>query len=439
MSELILEDVLERTVDIEYGLIRYISEMPLQPNEPDIHIAIAEFQSPFMVPPRRTERPKKMTNRQAAGAGLDRKTALWSTVGEAIERYSGMIYDVANIELSSVEDLGDREAILPTDFILFSDEQYAPEGFAFEKYQPNQLVGWTPVNSMRDGREVLAPAALVHMGYEQMDPSEWGVDSYSTGLACGPNPEWATITALRELVERDSFSLHWAAKKTPRIIDLDSIADRIDPRIFKILKQSGAHLNLRDITTELGIPTVLSIVTPNVGLGMALGASCHPDPAKAVEKAVVESFHTYNWLLEMNRWPKSVMALEDIQSFSDHVQFHRNTDNAYLTDFLRANSDPSTLFEKDALCSPDLSEAEMLDAMLARLDEHGHEVFVADVTSADVRTIGFEVRKVLSPGLQPLWCGKTGAFLDRRRFDAFLKNHGMPLDTPINQDPHPFP
>ena len=81
----------------------------------------------------------------------------------------------------------------------------------------------------------------------------------------------------------------------------------------------------------------------------------------------------------------------------------------------------------------------MLEAMLDRLASFGHEVFVADTTSVDVKALGFEVRKVLSPRLQPLWCGRTGAFLDRRRFDEFLKNTGMPADTEINQDPHPFP
>ncbi len=439
MSDLVLEEVLDKAVSLEYGLIRYLTEIPLQPNEPDVHIAIAEFQNPFMIPPRRTDVHKVMTNRQAAGAGLDRETALWSTVGEAVERYSGMIYDVKKINLARLSELDGREVLLPTEFILFSDEQYAQDGFQFDKFTEDMPVGWTSITSMTDGRDVMVPAALVFMGYEQLDAAEWRVDSYSTGLACGPNPEWATITALRELVERDAFALHWAAQKTPKVIDINAISGRIDPRIYKILQQSGAHLNLRDITTDLEIPTVLSIVTPPVGLGMALGSSCHPDPAKAVEKAVVESFHTYNWLLEMDRWPKTVMALEDIQSFSDHVQFHRNPDKSYITDFLRAPAELSTLFEHDALCSPDLSDAQMLDAMLKRLEKFGHEVFVADTTSADVAALGFEVRKVLSPRLQPLWCGRLGAFLDRRRFDQFLQNTGMPLDTPINQDPHPFP
>ncbi|MEL7454424.1 MAG: YcaO-like family protein [Pseudomonadota bacterium] len=439
MSQLILEDVLRKTVDLEYGLIRYLSEIPLQPGEPDIHIAIAEFQSPFMVPPRRTSRVKTMTNRQAAGAGIDRETAIWSTIGEAIERYAGMIYDVDAVVLSCASDLRGARVITPAQFIQFSDQQYADPDFPFDAYTDDKLVGWTKAENMDDGQPVWVPAALTFMGYEQMSSEEWQMDAYSTGLACGPTAEWATITALRELVERDSFSLHWAARRTPPIIDLYAIADRVDPRLFKLLEQSGATLNLRDVTTELGIPTVLSIVTPPSGPGLALGASCHPDPAKAVEKAIVESFHTYNWLLEMERWPKRVMALEEISSFSDHVQFHRDPDNAHLTDFLRADAPPSRLFDEDALCSPSLSQEEMLTAMVGRLADHGHEVFVVDMTPADVAALDFEVRKVLSPGLQPLWCGRLGAFEDRRRFDVFLKAFGLPAETPINNDPHPFP
>lgn len=439
MSELVLEDILRKTVDLEYGIIRYISEIPLQPNEPDIYIAIAEFQNPFMIPPRRTARPKQMVNRQAAGAGLDRETAIWSTVGEAIERYAGMIYDTTAVNLKCIDDIDNGEFLSPTEFILFSDEQYQRPDFPFPKFDPAMTVGWTSLKRLSDGKDIQVPAALVFMGYEQLSVDEWQVDSYSTGLACGPTSEWASITALKELVERDSFALHWASRRTPPVIELNAIAAHVDPRLFGLLEKSGANLNLRDITTDLGIPTVLSIVTPNAGLGIALGASCHPDPAQAVAKAIVESFHTYNWLLEMDRWPKNVMELDDIQSFSDHVQFHRNPDNAHITDFLRAPAPHSTLFEIDALCAPDLSQAEMLEAMLARLIEHGHEVYEADLTSADVASLGFEVRKVVSPKLQPLWCGQTGAFLDRRRFDVFLANMGLPVETPVNQDPHPFP
>lgn len=432
-----LEDILNRVVEPEFGLIRYVSEIPVQPGEPDIFIAVAEYANPLETPPRAGSGRTRFYNRQSAGAGLDRRSTLWATVGEALERYAGMLYDPAAILSASATNLGDRPHVPPEAFILFSEAQYAQAGFPFARHDPARAIGWTPGRRLRDGAEFLLPAALVYMAYEAGGPHEFFGDVYSTGLAIGPEMEWAASTALRETLERDCFGLHWATRTSPRRIDVGAIADRIGASFARLCRHPGVDLFVGDMTTELGVPGVISVVRPHHHPGIALGASCHPCPATAVEKAVIESFHTYNWLIEMRRWPRDIAPTE-LREFADHVRLHMDPAWVPNAAFLWESDTHSSLFDRpDAFVKP--TPAEELAVMEAALTACGHDAYLIDVTPADIADLGLVACRAVAPSLQPLWAGSGRAGLDRRRIEAFLAAAGRKIDLPVNTEPHPFP
>lgn len=432
-----LEGVLDRVVDPEFGLIRYVSEIPVQSGEPDIFIAVAEYANPLETPPRAGSGRTRFYNRQSAGAGLDRQSTLWATVGEALERYAGMLYDPSAVVMAKADDLVGRPHIPPEAFILFSEEQRSQTDFPFARHDPAKSIGWVPGRRLRDDAEFLLPAALVYMAYEAGGPHEFFGDVYSTGLAIGPDMSWAASTALRETLERDCFGLHWATRTSPRRIDIEVIAERIGGSFARLCRHPGVDLFVGDMTTELGIPGVLSVVRPHHHSGIALGASCHPCPAVAVEKAVVESFHTFNWLIEMRRWPREITP-DALREFADHVRLHMEPAWTPQAAFLWQADTPSPLFNTEEAferCTP----AEELTALEAALTTHGHDAYLIDVTPADIADLNLVACRAVAPSLQPLWAGSGRAGLDRRRIEAFLAATGRKTDLPVNTDPHPFP
>lgn len=432
-----LAALLDRVLDPEFGLIRYISEIPVQSGEPDIFIAVAEYANPLETPPRSNVARGRMHNRQAAGAGLERTSTLWSTVGEALERYAGMIYDPAEILRARAVDLAPGSYVSPNDFLLFDDAQYGTPGFPFARFDPEREIGWTTGRRLSDGRTFLLPASLVYMAYHVLDRGEFMADVYSTGLAIGPDRGWAAATALREVIERDCFGLHWATRTPPRRIDIEPILGRFDPAFARMCRHEGVDLFVGDMTSELGIPGILSVVRPRQYSGVALGASCHPCPAVALEKAVIESFHTYNWLVEMRRWPRD-MSPDALREFADHVRLHLDEEHLARASFLWESNDRSVLFDSgDAFHNPSamVQIARMADA----LGKHGYDAYLIDITPDDIAELDLAVVRAVAPGLQPIWAGSSRASVDRRRADRFLRAIGRQVDTPINIDPHPFP
>jgi ribosomal protein S12 methylthiotransferase accessory factor len=327
--------------------------------------------------------------------------------------------------------------VSPLDFVLFSEDQYRQPGFPFSRFDPTSVIGWTLSQRLSDGAEVLLPASLVYMAYQVDQPHELFNDVYSTGLAIGPDPESAAATALRETIERDSFALHWATRTPPLCIPTERLIHLITPELARLLTTPGVDVSVGDMTTELGIPSLLVVVRPHHLPGIALGACSHPDPYVALRKAIIEAFHTFNWLVEMRRWPREVDA-ENLREFADHVRLYLSEGWVHKASFLWKDEELSPLFVIDK--GPEtLSAREQLRRMRRALMEHGHDAYFVSITPPDLADLGLAVIRAVAPTLQPLWAGSGKAGLDRRRIEPFLRAKGRDISQPINTDPHPFP
>lgn len=432
--------LLDRTLDPEYGIIRYIKELPLTPDEPDIFITITEFQDPFKVSPDGAQRTTFKMGKQAAGAALDRETSVWSAIGEAIERYAAAIYDPEDLSWAASKDLEDDNFVSPNDFILFSKEQYEVPNFKYHKHDPEATIAWTKARQLDNDKEINFPASLAYFAYEHKHKSEYLSDSYSTGLACGPTKEWAICSGLYEAIERDAYSLHWAASQPAKKIDLQQAIDCADPDLKKLLKHQGVDIFIGDITNDLGIPTILVITKHKDKPGLALGAASNLCIKTALKKAVVESFHTFNWCIDMHRWEKTIKK-EKIKDFSEHVQYYIEKDHEKFAEFFWKSSKRSTLLDGLTSTSPTnvMNHKEQISILLDKLKDHQQPAYVIDITPADIASLGLHVTKVLVPGLQPMWCGYGRVPKDRRRFEKFLKYLKKDKKMLINEEIHPFP
>ncbi|MES2935361.1 MAG: YcaO-like family protein, partial [Pseudomonadota bacterium] len=339
---LTLKERLDKLVDPDYGLIKYISVLPRSPDEANIFVGLAIIQDPLALPPQSEfTRLNAKDMKQGAGCGFTLEECLWSTVGESVERYAACVYDVKDLKISSFSQLSERdEAIDPRRFIRFSDEQYKKPGFVFSAPQPDDQIAWTVGVNVLTGVQTYVPASLVYMYYSALTPKDSRIDKgYSTGLAAGSNYFMAIHSGLREVLERDAYALHWFSKRTAPRIDMEQLKKNTTPNIRKLLEQANAHIELRDYTTDLGIPCVLSQIKTSCFGGVASGSSSNLNGLRCNEKALIESFHTLNWCIDMLKHHQ-VMELEDIVQYEHHVRYYftDRPESRHNLDFLTADA-----------------------------------------------------------------------------------------------------
>ena len=452
MSEFKLIQLLPKLVDREVGIIKYISEIPLQCSEPDIYIAVGEFQNSWRIPPRniniptnKIDTPFGIDNKQASGAGLDRLSCLWSTIGEVVERYSAAIYAPDTLIRATFDEL-EGEALDPRAVIGFSDHQYAEPTSEFVKFSSSRPYDWIEGFNLTKKETAFIPASYNYLGYTTNNPDEVLDHSYSTGLAAGPSLAAAAHTAIREVIERDAYACHWFVQKMPPRMRESFLKANLSDGLMKLVVRDNGVIAVSDITTEFSVPCVVSQLQPHNKKGISTGASCHPNWRLAVEKSLIEAYHTYNWTLDLLRW-EGPIDKEQIQTFRDHVRFYLAPSNYENVSFLFGDSESSGVIEAGLYhyhesdgCESiyDITNTQVQE-LCERLYEHGYEVFLADITSSDVRELGFAVVRAIIPGLQPLYCGYGNQHQDTRRLRKFCDFFGHPFPDLLNSKPHPFP
>ncbi|WP_421222591.1 YcaO-like family protein [Aeromonas enteropelogenes] len=435
-----LETLLERLVDFESGLITCISEVPTQFCEPLIQIYLAEFSDPVVIDDARGRPRTPHSARQASGAGLNRTEALWSTVGEAIERYSAAVYSHIPRVTALADNVPGGRAFLER-MIHFAETSYVRGDVDFAKPDPNVARDWVKAQHLLTGAPCYVPASLTFIKFNAPRESDILDRTYSTGLACHTTLNAAAMSGLCELIERDAYCCYWLTGAPPVRLARDFVL-RCLPQAFSTeIERLALDFRLLALRTDMHTP-VLVCVIPVPGGGIATGASCHLNPMQALRKAVVEAFHTFNWCLEMQRLHQSMQDPTLINNFRDHVAWYldpqRSARYRWLTqDMLEMAAFPDDWTPMDTDQMPADKQVKIL---AQRIVDGGFDPLLADLTSPDVHMIGFHVIRAFAAGLQPLSAGYKTAHTDPRRLEAFLAWCGTPRTVMVKLDPpHCFP
>lgn len=115
----------------------------------------------------------------------------------------------------------------------------------------------------------------------------------SNGVAVHTDAKTAEISALCELLERDSFFCHYLTKTPFKEIEISSFPDTpILQGILTLLKSHGAEIRIGQMRTDSRFSSVvcaifgLSVESP---FGMTLGTSVKLTVAEALESALIEA------------------------------------------------------------------------------------------------------------------------------------------------------
>ena len=181
-------------------------------------------------------------------------------------------------------------------------------------YTPGDAIEWVEGRDLFSGSSVLVPAKLAGYLWHHLPHRGPFRHATSHGLASGNCLEEAVAHALCEWIERDSWTLaelksHWlpwarteaahgleAARRgwddleSYPCLDLTGIGEPV-AGLLRRFRNAGLPVVTRDITSDLGIPTVLAAAAEDNVPGFPqahFGLGSHPDIRTAVARALSE-------------------------------------------------------------------------------------------------------------------------------------------------------
>lgn len=419
-----------RLVSRRVGIIKGVGHGVLRAQDPPIF-------SLGVIPSELSLNPQIANPLNMGGAGETLEAALASTIGETVERYCTLFYDKQRMVRGSFRELGDL-AVSPERLRLFSRQQVEARSTGRLAYfDEDSRIHWAWGWSLTEDRPRLVPAGFVYLSY-RADPDEPAIGSNaSTGLAAGLTLEAAALSALYEVVERDSFALSWLRRHARCKLRID------DPGLQEKLRTSFAvdrpdvSVQFFDLTTDLQIPTVFVVLRRPAEFGPALcvAASSRLNPRDAARKCLLELGQALPYVRSLlprfKSWaPKDDFS--DLTSFDHHMMIYVKRPELIS----RAMAFYDEIGGEAPLSSlADHSTGRIkgdLERCIGLLRQAGYEVIVADVTTPDIREAGFRVVRVLVPGLVPLHGDHNFPYLGVSRL------YEPPGGAQMNPLPHPF-
>jgi ribosomal protein S12 methylthiotransferase accessory factor len=360
---------------------------------------------------------------------------------EALERYCCMPRGRV-LERAPASDL-EGAWLDPRRLVLHDDEQYARAGFPFEPFDAGVARDWTWAYSLGHGEHLAVPADLVfyRRRWATRRPGHPRPLAYNTssGCAIGGTPAQAALHALLELLERDAFLLAWYGRASPAQLDLDAAEDLRIPVLRAQLAALGYEVFVFDVTpADIRVPCVWALaVSRGAGLRTLSGAACHPDPERAVFRALREvagSLGPMRDLFERRR--QDARRLLD-----DPSLLRRPADHVLLYGLPEAFDGLRHVFQGVRSALPVREHFRAAGAAVATTPERwapavhsavldaGLDVLIADMTASDLRAMGLVAVRALVPGTLPL---TFGAGSERLAGAARL------LARPARPPPHPL-
>jgi ribosomal protein S12 methylthiotransferase accessory factor len=378
--------------------------------------------------------------RYGVGKGMTDEQAIFSAVGEALERYCGSIIDRRQLIVSNYEDLGEG-AVPPQVFFSFSEQQYADPNFPFPTFDPTMQTSWVTALNLRTKEPILMPAASVYLNFCSNHLGDCILPVTTNGMASGPSVEFAAYRGLCELVERDAFIITWLNRLPVPRIDFQH-KQGIETAIARNYARFGIELMAFDFTTDTQIPVIAALAIDRSGQSPALvsGLGCDLDGATALRKAIFEVCQARPH--DISRMASgdglNLYQYEDIQDLKDHSAFFYTTARLGELDFLLHDQQRRNI--EDLQTYTITSELEKLQSVITKLNKVGAEAYLVDVTTPDIASVGFRVVRTLATELVPIYFGYGQEPLGTRRLFEVPERLGYgSRHTPDDLNPCPHP
>lgn len=380
------------------------------------------------------------TNQITAGSiSFDKDDAIISTFGEFVERYCASFQlqqDHNIIENISHKELSKTHNVINFEYLkLYKEEQY-DEDFPYIKIAENTPVDWVKGYCHITEQEIYLPCEFVFLPYRYNKNNRNHWNQTSTGLAAHTDKLKAIKGGYLESEERNAFSKWWYLQSQEINKQIKYNQNTIleyyknDKRIQQLYNNDRVEIITYDLGRYSNVETIVcfTIFTYKEKEFISIGCSSRFDKGEAIIKACMESYQGIDYailLCAREDWIDG--ADEDfnlIDGFDKHFAFYN-----YYPEFRSKiplyqnlkNEEYSDIKVFDKVKSFDLEE-------IRTKHKDIQHIISVDLTTEDVRSLGFEVHRVSVPGFHLL----TGTY--KTPFLGLFKEEELFLNYP-----HPFP
>jgi len=438
--------MMKRLYSHKYGLINTARES--EPAITEVSINNERYALGNMIPMYITSVQKGESNIfHGSGASLNQDRSKIKAYGEFIERFCGaysvgeqlpnlLVETQENLELNNMPFYG-FDGLLP-----FENFQYDIPTFPYHKYSPKHKMTWIEGEDVTCGKKTWLPTQKVLIAYPYHDDELHYIDGISTGLACGETFKHASVSALLEVIERDSFMLTWVLKMPGIRIVMDDFRNAGLKALYNhFLKHlvGEDRLYIYDISRTGGVYTIMTFIRNNLceAFGLIVATASHTDPEiallKSLEELCLTQSFSYNALIKDKERICQNMKPEEVYDLEKHLLYYSTGRHSHNIDFISASEKSVNL---SAL--PDYATTSVVGDFEYLIDlfrQQGCPAFFIDVTKPEIRKIGFSVVKSIVPGYVDLEVTHNARHLKSERFNRY-RNEGF---LEINDNPHPFP
>jgi ribosomal protein S12 methylthiotransferase accessory factor len=310
-----------------------------------------------------------------SGVGFSMQEAFQRCVGEGIEYLS---------HLQSSDDRLVAAAACP------GTARMTPDFVARLAGRADPQLSWYAAQRLKGGREVLLPADICLRRPEAA--RDFAVPfPLSIGSAAGTSLDGALLHGLLELIERDAASLWWRGGRLPRAVDARDVGTEAFLQKLRPPGLARRRCWLLDITTDIGIPTVVAVSCGPDGYGFAFGLATRTTLAAAARSAMLEmcQLELAYAVIEAKRRERGEAGL----NAKDRLHLDRATKiNADQCRLLQPSLEPVSHIAIDT-AEPRAAR----EAIVGRLESLGIESFFIDLTRT---RFAVPVARVIAPALQ---------------------------------------
>ncbi|MET8863790.1 YcaO-like family protein [Nonomuraea sp. NPDC004580] len=377
-----------------------------------------------------------------------------AAIGESVERYCANWIQPELLRKASYTELrqAGENALAPESIVLFSEAQYAADGFPFVRFGADLPVQWIAGRSLTHDRPIWVPASLAYCNYYVGPYYHEPVTNplYYAGVAAGESFDDAVRSGLEEVIERDATMVWWA--NLPALPSLEPT-----PRlatVFGGLPHQRAWLI--PLPNEFDVPVIAGVVEHIGDQILTIGFGCRDTLELAAEKAWAEALTLQEIARDLQDPDGLYWEAVHAGRKARHFMHEWRADRAYLDSFrpdfrdvgdlecqMQVNLDPRAVervrsWLDSGTTIPASSVSTMPDRSLStyrqRVEQAGYEVIAVDLTTPDVAAAGLHVTRTLVPGL----AGNFAAAFPYLGADR-LRNAAVKLGWPARTELNVFP
>lgn len=283
-----------------------------------------------------------------------------------------------------------KHCINPADFVHFSAAQLRNTKEFYETLA-KATFRWTPAFEHTEEKSVLIPCQTAFLQPYEDEPIIG--EQISTGAAFAPTRDDTILRGMFEVIERDALMTSYFGRKARRAAITSPELETLLP----YLKRYALDVHLFDITSDIGIPTIMAMTLDHTGQGPAIniGAKTHTSAANAALGAVYESIQSrrvvrYKWDTEG-------------KPITDQKDMHSIVDRCYFWYPLSMIEPLRWMLDIKETTTPEDSTLQTASDVISLLRDRNYHVYSVDLAHPQMKRDGWHCQRVIIPELHPMW------------------------------------